>query len=181
MEEDDLEVRRVLERRTDLSTSKRGKIYSLYSLISKLREMGLESEELGLVYVSSVLNLPPNCYYPLGASESVSRGFKKSFEEEIRTRFYQLGQDLVLSDTDFSTQRSFYERDLQDRLSKPFKFSGVIESKLSNLSKRPIIPLDRVANLLDEGAKKFYHEVYQQCRDPRFLEYNYIARAFRKL
>ncbi len=181
MGEDDLEVKQVLERRIDLSTSKRGKIYSLYSLISKLREIGLDSEELGLVYVSSVLNLPPNCYYPLGASESVSRGFKKSFEEEIRTTFYQLGQDLVLSDTDFSGKRSFYERDLHDRLSKPFKFDGVIESKLLNISKKPIIPLDRVADLLEEGARKFYQEVYQQCRDPRFLEYNYIARAFRKL
>lgn len=160
---------------------KKGRKYPLSGLISKLTSLGIESENLGLVYASLVLSQPKKNRIGrfFGNQESVSEA-KIRFQESIRVGLYLLANRLN-GGAPLESLLKEYDSHLKDKFSSPGLFTNGIEAevfRLVNEAKSFVL----VCQGLKEGALAYAERLgkYGFGLERKAVEYRDVFEALQK-
>jgi len=169
-------------------------VYDLHRLITSLKQEGpglfserniaaLTDENLGLVYVASVMSMPKRNFistFP-GCSENTARMIKKRFQEQNRADFYRLLLQLTQQDQEFKDLKETYR---QAAASQPQ--TNPQPNTIENLlAPENCPPHKTVGAAVCRGAQKYFqekiHEVAPETKYKLFLEHHHILIELQKL
>jgi len=149
----------------------------LYDLLEELQESGFSTEDLGILYVSSVASLPRRILLSALSSslpERAVRHKKKYFEESVRKFFKNIRNEIVMGGADKEKVMDAYSFDWQIDKTQ----NGTIESTINNILKKDM-PGNylKIGEAVISGARQYLSEKTNHLGAYKvFLEYNRIQK-----